>query len=303
MQVLVIGYGSIGSRHSRLLAERGHQVVCVTKNLECPFPTVASVQEGLNEYQFELVIISNPTEKHVSALESLIDAGYANRVLVEKPLFEKDHDVQGVNVDNTYVAYVLRFHPLLRRAHELLRGKEVYSAQFYVGQYLPDWRPGTDYRACYSAYKEQGGGVLRDLSHELDLVQWMLGAWHKVTAIGGHFSPLEISSDDVFSLLMKTEKCPAVTVELDYLNLTVRRGFNINAEGLSLQGDLVAGTLVHNGVVMEFPTVRDTIFIAQIEALTGEGDPHLCSYEQGASVMKLIDAAEIAAKDCIWVDA
>ena len=44
-----------------------------------------------------------------------------------------------------------------------------------VGQYLPDWRPGTDYKSGVSAQKDLGGGALLELSHELDYLQWFFG--------------------------------------------------------------------------------------------------------------------------------
>ncbi|MBI9081304.1 MAG: Gfo/Idh/MocA family oxidoreductase [Pseudodesulfovibrio sp.] len=303
MNVLIVGYGSIGTRHARLLEEKGHKVICVTGNPDCPFPTSSSIADAVDAYSFELAIIANATVNHHDSLKELLATGYAKRILIEKPLFEKAYDALNADTNDIFVAYNLRFHPLIQRTFDLLKGKRLNSARFHVGQYLPDWRPDTDYRNCYSAHKEQGGGVLRDLSHELDLVLWMFEGWTSVTATGGQFSDLEISSDDVFSLLVKTKRCPAVTINLDYLNYGVRRGFNIIAEGMSLNGDLVAGALDINGEVEKFVTDRDTTYTAQLEALTCPSHSHLCTYAQGDEVIRLIDAAETAANDLIWVKA
>ena len=37
---------------------------------------------------------------------------------------------------------------------------DIYHANAQVGQYLPDWRPDTDYRNNYGAKLKWGGGIL-----------------------------------------------------------------------------------------------------------------------------------------------
>src|SRR2546421_323520 len=86
-----------------------------------------------------------------------------------------------------------------RRPHVLARrleGEAIVSAEVRTASWLPGWRPGRDYRATYSASRALGGGVLRDMSHELDYPSWLFGPWRRLTALGGHLSPLEIESDD-----------------------------------------------------------------------------------------------------------
>ena len=63
-----------------------------------------------------------------------------------------------------------------------------------------------------------GGGVLNDLSHELDLVTCFEMA--SPFGDGGKLSDLEIDSEDCFSVLLSSEKCKHITVHLNYLNIT-----------------------------------------------------------------------------------
>ena len=144
-------------------------------------------------------VVTQKKGEFVDLFAELAAAGYAGRVLVEKPLFGRSLSVPLNSFQSLSVAYNLRFHPLIQRLQDLLVGETVISVQAYVGQYLPDWRPDTDYRYSYSAKVAEGGGALRDLSHELDYLGWLFGAWSAVTAFGGHLSLLEIDSDDLFN--------------------------------------------------------------------------------------------------------
>ena len=48
------------------------------------------------------------------------------------------------------------------------------SAHVSCQSWLPDWRPGRDYRESYSARADEGG-ALRDLVPELDYATALLG--------------------------------------------------------------------------------------------------------------------------------
>lgn len=303
MRVLIVGYGSIGARHARLLSEQGHDVHAVTANPECKLPSYPSLAEAIERFAPQAVVVSNATGDHFSTLNTLSTLDYLGNILIEKPLFERYRSFSSKNTSPIHVAYNMRYHPIIKRTKELLNDKDIYSAQFHVGQYLPDWRPGTDYRQSYSADRTRGGGVLRDLSHELDTALWLLGPWKRATALGGQFSQLEIDSDDVFTVLMETERCPAATVHMDYLNRQVRRGFDINAEGISLRADFVKSTLEINGQPESFTMERDTMYADQIKAFTEKNFDAQCSLEEGLAVLQLIDALETSVRERSWMEA
>jgi predicted dehydrogenase len=73
---------------------------------------------------------------------------------------------------------------------------QIQSIRCEVGQYLPDWRPGKDYRTTVTARRELGGGALLELSHELDYLQWIFGSAYWVSAVIGKHSNLEIDTED-----------------------------------------------------------------------------------------------------------
>ena len=71
-----------------------------------------------------------------------------------------------------------------------------------IGQYLPLWRPGSDYRLGVSANRALGGGVLLELSHELDYLRWIFGDVDWVQASLERQSALEIDVEDTAHLLL-----------------------------------------------------------------------------------------------------
>jgi predicted dehydrogenase len=304
---LVIGYGSIGARHCRLAAELGAEVSCVSTHRAAavpPFAHFSSVAQALAQSEPGHIVIANATASHARTLQELAQAGFSGRVLVEKPLthtLEAMPDPDTALPFHVSVAYNLRFHPLIQALHQALEARPLYSAAFHAGQYLPQWRPGTDYRASYSARQDQGGGVLRDLSHEIDLAIRLCGRPRSIAAIGGHVSELDIDSDDLYSILSRHDRCPAVTISVNYLEQTPKRVITINARDLSASADLVNNTLTLNGETRHYDTGRDTTYRAQLQAFFDGELSTLCRFDEGHDVVRFIAAAQTASAQQRWV--
>ena len=102
------------------------------------------------------------------------------------------------------VGYNFRFYPPLQAMRQaLVEGciGRLISLRAEAGQYLPDWRPGSDYRQGASARRELGGGVVLELSHELDYIRWLGGEVESVGALVGKLSDLEIEVEDTAEIV------------------------------------------------------------------------------------------------------
>jgi len=245
VKVAVVGAGSIGQRHQRLLQELGHEVVVVSKSSKSA--KYKSLTDALAQEHFEYVVLASPTSQHFADLRVLIEKNFIGSVLVEKPIFDRSEKLKPNRFKLLAVGYNLRFHPAIIWLQETLpQLGAISSVNFYVGQYLPTWRPDSDYRTSSSAKTDSGGGVLRDLSHELDLVQYIFGDWKKITAIGGKFSDLEIETDDTFSILLQTDRCSAVSVQMNYSDRLRQRLITVNGNNGTIQIDLVSNSATFN---------------------------------------------------------
>ena len=303
MNALVIGYGSIGSRHARILKEIGCSVSVVSSRKIELSPNYQNLRTALISEKPESVVIANNTVEHYGSLRKLLKYGYGGMVLIEKPVFHTPKKITIKQFNNVFVDYNMRFNPILQKLKTDLENERVISIQAYAGQYLPDWRPNRKYETSYSARKMKGGGVLRDLSHELDYITWLLGDWKSVTAIGGHFSNLTIDSDDIYSILMVTQKCPIVNIQLNYLDRVAQRVIIINTEHHLIVADFIKKTLQIDQKIVQFNFDRDLTYRLQHMAVLNSENGCLCTFKEGNKILDLISVIEETnnSKKRIWI--
>jgi predicted dehydrogenase len=245
----VIGYGSIGQRHIRNLLAIGYDDIVLLRNIgsgnEYNFSEYSEMK-ALLDAQPDAVIIASPTSLHAEYLTQVLE--HDVHVLAEKPLvatFEEWQSLQNQLVNYKGIgmtAYNMRFHPCVREIQQILVGDElgkIYSARFFVGQYLPDWRLGKDYSRSYSANREMGGGVLFDLIHEIDLACYLVGepVGRMVSQVDS-VSDLKIDTEDLAELLYRTDDNNIVSIHLDYLTRGYQRYIELIGERGSLRADL-----------------------------------------------------------------
>jgi len=245
LKVLLIGYGSIGKRHYKVLSQMSQvqSIDLVTKQSiqgKVCYKNLESV-EDMNQYDY--FVIASETNKHFEQLKFLDKSVKSKLIFCEKPLFESKKDIEIKN-NKVLIGYVLRFHPLLVQLKESLGDEKIISVNAQCGQYLPSWRPNRDYKESYSAKKEEGGGVLLDLSHEIDYVQWLCGQIDEIKSYQVKISDLKINSDDLTLLIGKTKKDIFVNISLDYISKMTHRRLLIETFEYTYELDFISNRLV-----------------------------------------------------------
>ena len=299
-KALVIGNGSAGRRHAAVLRSLGLEVAVASRR---PLDEgYTRIEDALAGHGPDYVVVADETARHAETLERLAEAGFTGLVLVEKPLFEQDRPLPAHRFAGLYVAYQLRYHPAVAALKRLLPEIGVpVSVQAYVGQHLAEWRPSRPYAESYSARAAAGGGALRDLSHEIDLLLWLFGPWQRLTALGGNHAVLEIDSDDAYALLFQARDCPLVSLQVNYLDRPGRRALLVNGADGTLEADLIAGSLTRDGAPLAL-TERDPTEAMHAALLDGD-DGDTCDAEQGRAVLRAIAAAEAAVARQAWIAA
>ena len=291
-------------RHARLLRELGLSVAVVSRRqLELDHGRAyVDLGQALAVERPDYVVVANETSRHFDTIAALAEAGFDGTVLVEKPLFDSWKDMPRHRFKQLLVGYNLRFHPLLRALSKRLSDEEPISAELYVGQHLPDWRPGSDYGDSYSAHADLGGGALRDLSHEIDYVTWLFGPWLRVAALGGRYGNLRIDSDDCWAILMTLEKCPMATIHLNYLDRVSRRRIVVNTDRHTYSADFIAGQLDCDGRVEAFSIERDASYLEQHRLALDDSFEGHCGESAGLAGLEAIEAIEKSARDGVWIE-
>ncbi len=324
-RVLLVSLGSIGARHLR--------------NLRCLFPDTrlavlrrpgadagearaAGADEVLHSLQDALAfapdagIVASPAPFHVEAAEALARAGIP--LLIEKPLADEPAPAAALvrlcreSSVTLAVGYNLRFLPSLRAAREqVARGAigEVFSVRAEVGQYLPDWRRGSDYRQGVTAQAKLGGGVLLELSHEIDYLLWMFGMPSRVTAVGGRSGQLAIEVEDIVELTMQYEQpWRLVSVHLDMLQRRPYRRCRMAGTQGSVEWDALADAVHVESLQEDAPrtlqgvtlTDKNDMYIDELRdflAAAEAGTAPACTGEDGLRVLAVIDAARRSLAD------
>ena len=293
IKALVIGYGSIGERHTRLLTKMGCDVAVVSsRNVEHE-KIFSSLREALDNHEPEYVVIANNTTEHKNTLTLLDGYSYKGKLLIEKPLWSLNEVEFVPKMERVFIGFNLRFHPVIK-LRELMVKQKLLSVDIHCGSYLPDWRPGRDYKKTSSALKSTGGGVLTDLSHELDYVLWLFGQWSKITSLGGKVSKLEIETDDVHVIVMETDKCPIVTVHLNYFERRERRTINVNTESNTFEADMIESTVRDYAMDHVYDFDKDKVIDSTYEKehlsiLNGDYS-NCCDFNSALDVMGLMNA-------------
>lgn len=294
MKALIIGYGSIGQRHYSVLSSMGifeaiHVVTSQTLDDTMTFKTLESLR---NIDTYDYFVIASETHKHFEQLLYLDSHTKDKIILCEKPLFEQFREIPIKN-NLIYVGYVLRFHPIFASIQEILSQESPIAVSIKTGSYLPTWRPDRDYRKLYSASKEQGGGVLLDLSHEIDYAQWLFGPLKILNAYQGKISDLEIDSDDITLLSAQGDHDTLITVSLDYISKIPMREILIHTDTKTIFADMISNTIKIGTKEGEIRTItlepfeRNELFIRMHRSALGD-KTNLCTLREGLNVMKTI---------------
>ncbi|WP_423736758.1 Gfo/Idh/MocA family protein [Chitinophaga caseinilytica] len=302
MKVLFVGFGSIAQKHKNAMdvsfpgtqyfALRSSQASKAIDGVESLF-SWDEIPAGI-----DFAIVSNPTAHHTEAMHELVDRGIP--VMIEKPVSDRLDGLEELASKirskqlPVYVACNLRFAPVLQFLHDKLQGTEVRINEVlvYAGSYLPDWRPGTNFRENYSARADMGGGAHLDLFHELDYVTWLFGKPQSSSSTLRSVSSLGITAVDFASYTWEYPGFTA-TILLNYFRRKPKRSIEIVlAEDTWLVDILQSRITSDNGEVIydEGPyNLKDT-YIAQIqyfvEAVKQKKYLNINTFEDSLQILK-----------------
>jgi predicted dehydrogenase len=314
LSVAIVGFGSAGSRALQVL--RGlrpdAEFLVVSRHAATGegFTSTTSLDD-VAAFGPDAVIVAGPAATRADVLRQVGTLGVP--VFIEKPLAHTLGDavavldLLGPLVERSQVGYNLRFSESLIAFRDLVRGGlygRVLRFNAETAQYLPDWRPDKDYRETVSARADLGGGVLLELSHELDYLRWIFGEWDWVSAWTGRTSSLEIDVEDTALVTIGIEAGQASTqvvgqLSLDFVRRDKTRTLTAVCESGTLRWDGIAGTVeLYESSESRWKTVvtdsgSQSTYGAQWDSFLSvveKGSVPLVAMSDGVAVLRAVEA-------------
>ena len=312
-KVLICGLGSIGRFYVGLIKK------------EWPNTRISILRSGFGEIKKEellaeniffdknkakdwapdFCIVSTPAPFHLD--QALFFGREHIPLLIEKPIGipfqKKDKWKELISLSNKtpiHVGYVLRQDPCLKLLKSNISNNligKVIEADFYAGSWLPNWREGIDFKQAVSARKELGGGVLLELSHEIDLALWIFGHINLQIAFINNSKIFDIDVEDQAYLLGSTNAGTNISWRLNFCSNIEKRVISIIGTNGEIICDIKKGQLIYNLLgdkekKKKFLNSKEFIFRNQLEIFFDQKNNsgnYLSNVHDGLAVLKIIE--------------
>ena len=229
--ILIIGLGSIGSRHLKIIKQLRPEIninllrrkESIENNLEKLANKIFYDKKDALKENLDGVIIASPSSMHINQAINFLDLNIP--IFIEKPIsnnledylkFKKLAEIKNAQI---LVGYVLRYSKILNEYRRLIKeniiGKQIYVDIKY-SSFLPDWRKNINYKNSVSSNYNLGGGALLELSHELDYANWLFGPFTEIKAIRNNTKQLEIDVEDIVKLIAINKNRCLINIHLDF---------------------------------------------------------------------------------------
>ena len=290
-KILIVGFGSIGKKHYEILSKK-HEVFVLT-NQKIKEKNFHSSFQKIKDFKFEYIIISNETYKHYKSLLEIKRYFRNTKILIEKPIFDK---IPKKNVSNKkiFVGYNFRFHDQILFLKKFVKNKKIFKIFIECGYDLKKWR-SRDYRKTYSANKKKGGGVLLDLSHEIDYAYWIFGKLKVLKSSKNKLSKLKINSEDNVDIYCETKNFAKIKINLNYINKIKKRSIIIFGLNFKLICNLVNSTIdiIKKNKTKRLKFKKDSLensYVNMHDAILKNKFSKLSNYNSAIYVLKVINS-------------
>lgn len=305
---LIVGSGSIAEKHIKacqmcLTNVRIYQVPTRENTSLDEIPGVnraETIDWILVNIKLDFVIICSPASYHAHHVRLILDKKRIP-ILVEKPLsdsLEKLAKVVDADKDFIKVAYCLRHLPVVSAFRTYLNkyifDSDIKKVVVTCLSNVKKWR-SQFFLNTVSARRELGGGVLRELSHEIDLITWVFNVPEIIEThdIKHSIPEVDVETATRFSFYYKSGLIVEFNLDFDSTREirevlvetydASRILLDVNKRQLEIEGEIC-------------PVVDKDMYASQLELFVGmtEGQDSdaICSFRQAEIVLSLIEKVE-----------
>ena len=309
-RALVIGAGSIGVRHLRLIREMGYPVMACDVDraaLEAArgevgdMETFTDLRSALASGP-EFAVVATAHRLHREHTIAALEAGA--HVLCEKPIADTleaaDAMIAAARRTNRvlHIGFMNRYHPCIVRARELVRSGEL-GLPLFASADLGSYRTLVCSRSRHQAHVH--GALFLDYTHQLDFVPYVLGSpASRVYAVSRNRGSFELQSDpNCAAIILEHEAGPVSEIHLDYCREPQVTTLSVTGDRASVQCDLMTYALKvgyrADGRVVEerFDVQRDDLYRVSfrnfVEAVDGR-EAEIVTGDSGRQSLQVVEA-------------
>ena len=317
IRICLVGVGSIGRRHLKLLLERGDVAVSVVEpsdeswaRVQGEYPDVPrfrSLEEALNDRRPDAVAIATPHGMHADMAIQALDAGF--HVFCEKPMSDSlPRCVDMLNAAERSgkvfsVGFMFHFDPFIQKVRQLLEdgtiGKIVhYSSRFSTYNTL---KCSVTRHQAHTPFS-----LVMDCIHDSDLLCWLTGRvpdFAYANAVQAGDLPLSSPPNAIDTIFRYRDADMAAFTHFDYVEHPQVHRLEIAGDRGCILGDFMqpcvtVGHLDGTTQRFDFPDYDfNNVYRAEwsrfLDAVRGEAEPE--NPARSAILSTLIMQAQIQA--------
>ena len=280
LKVGIIGYGSIGKKHYYFLKK-------LNKNIDIVFIRVKNkikIKKNINQLRlinavdvaFDCVFICTPANTHLEIAKFFIKNNIPT--FIEKPLIDDYKKIKNYKnlINYIYknkvivnVGYVLKHNNSYKKFKQILSNNKlgkIIDVKSNCNSNLLTWR-GSIAKSKVSTNKELGGGVINELSHEIDYLNDLFGKIESVYANINKKKLFKINSEEsVDAILINKNKIP-INLHLDFNSSLSDRYCEVRFEKGNIKWDVKKNTITifnNTGKIEKF-TIKSDHYMNQIK--------------------------------------
>ena len=225
-KIAFIGFGSIATKHISIIEDFYPDIeICIVtkRNLNKKYKTYKNIS-SLKKKNIDAVFITSPANEHYKALKILYTEDL--NFFIEKPIFHKNYDMSKIEKylkNNNHlicqIGYVFRHDDIFHKFKYLLSQNylgKIENIKIYCGSDLSKWRSQKNLKHSISLNKLKGGGVLLELSHEIDYCLWLFGKIKFIKADLINSGKFLSKVEDMANILMINDKKQEINMHLNF---------------------------------------------------------------------------------------
>ena len=176
-KILFIGYGSITIKHINIIKKKfKSEIFIISRHFKGNKNLIKISLKNALSLKFDYCFICTASTERLKYLK--LFEGKCKSFFLEKPICNNYKKAKNILnklklKKNLYIGYVFRNNRMINSIKKLIHQKklgEIKGVQIISRSFMPSWRNNIKYKDSVSSQKAKGGGVLLELSHEIDLL-------------------------------------------------------------------------------------------------------------------------------------